>query len=699
MMNGSRLSSISSTLSRFGDLVLAFLVVAIIGLLIIPLPTPIVDLLIAVNIMISTVMLMLSLYLPRALAFSTFPSMLLFTALFRLALNVTTTRLILLHADAGEIIETFGRFVVGGNFVVGAVIFIIITIVQFVVIAKGAERVSEVAARFTLDAMPGKQMSIDADMRAGAINIDQARARRAELASESQLYGAMDGAMKFVKGDAVAGLIITSINVVGGICIGVLMNGWDVKKAVTVYSILTIGDGLVSQIPALLVSITSGVIVTRVGDKDAKPLGQDIVNQVFAQPKAILLGAVMLVAIGLIPGFPKVQFFVLAAAVAATGYGLQVTARQKRERELAKADPLKAAAPSGQGDRPQRPEGAEDDFSLVVPLMVDIDAGIRTALTYDDLNGQILAVRRALYHDLGVPFPGIRLNLNQSLTGGQYRILVNEVPVSEGTLRQGYVFALENAETLRAMSVPYEEGKPFLAGHPTHWVRQSDAPLLEQGGVQRLTLDGVLTYHLSNVLRRYAHEFLSLQETRLLLDRMEQEAGEVVKEIQRVMPLQKLTDVLQRLVQEGICIRDLKRILQTLIEWGQKEKDTVVLVEYVRSSLSRYISYKYSGGQNLLAAYLLDPALEEKIRKSIRQASSGSYLAMDPETVRRILKQVRQTVGNLDQLPQKPVILVSVDIRRYFRKLIEKDYYELPVLSFQELTQEINIQPLGRINA
>ena len=294
-------TNFSNVFSRFGDLVLAVLVVCIIGLLIIPLPTAMVDLLISINLMISTVMLMLSLYLPRALAFSTFPSMLLFTTLYRLALNVTTTRLILLKADAGEIIYTFGNFVVGGNFIVGAVIFLIITIVQFVVIAKGAERVSEVAARFTLDAMPGKQMSIDADMRAGAIDQETAKQRRNELAKESQLYGAMDGAMKFVKGDAIAGLIMTSINIVGGICVGVFMNGKEIGWAITKYGILTIGDGLVSQIPALLVSITSGVIVTRVGDVDNKPLGQDIIDQFFAQPKSIMLGAVMLVAIGLIP--------------------------------------------------------------------------------------------------------------------------------------------------------------------------------------------------------------------------------------------------------------------------------------------------------------------------------------------------------------------------------------------------------------
>ena len=694
-MAGS-LKNFSNVFSRFGDLVLAFLVVAVIGLLIIPLPTPVVDLLISINLMISTVMLMLSLYLPRALAFSTFPSMLLFTTLYRLALNVTTTRLILLKADAGEIIYTFGNFVVGGNFIVGAVIFLIITIVQFVVIAKGSERVSEVAARFTLDAMPGKQMSIEADMRAGAIDQDTATRRRNELTKESQLYGAMDGAMKFVKGDSIAGLIMTAINIIGGICIGVFMNGKDVGWAVTKYGILTVGDGLVSQIPALLVAITSGVIVTRVGDVDNKPLGQDIVKQFFAQPKAILLGAAMLVCIGLIPGFPKLQMFGLAVFVGIVGWSLAAKAKAAAARAAQREDPLAAAAPSeGNAPRPKKKDG--DDFSMVTPLMVDIDADIRGALTYDALNDQIMAVRRALYHDLGVPFPGINLSLNPALHDGKYRILVNEVPVSEGALRKGFIFALEEPENLSATGIAFETGKPFLSGYETCWVQESEKQRLDESGIRSLDLGGVLTYHLSNVLRRYSHEFLSLQETRILFDHMEKEAPELVKEVQRVLPLQKITDVLQRLVQEGISIRDLKRITQTLIEWGQKEKDSVLLVEYVRAALSRYISYKFSGGQNIVAAYLLDPALEEKIRKSVRQTSGGSYLAMDPATVRSILAVVKRTIGDLAKIPQKPVIIVSVDIRRYFRKMIEKDYYELPVLSFQELSAEINIQPLGRL--
>ena len=682
----SRLMRLSANLNRFSDLTLALLLVAIIGLLIVPLPTWLVDGLIAVNLMISVVMLMLSLYLPRALAFSTFPSMLLFTTLFRLALNVTTTRLILLHADAGAIIHTFGSFVVGGNFAVGAVIFLIITVVQFVVISKGAERVSEVAARFTLDAMPGKQMSIDADMRAGAINLEQARARRAELTAESQLYGAMDGAMKFVKGDAIAGLVITAINLIGGFCIGLFMNGWEMGKAMRVFSILTIGDGLVSQIPALLVAITSGIIVTRVGNESGNPLGHEIATQFSAQPKAILLGALVVAAIGCIPGFPKIPLFGLATLVAALGYGLLVAQRQRSD-----ASSAEAASPS--------PTTSTERFTMVTPLFVELDSALRPRLGATLPQEVLTPVRQALYQSVGVPLPDLQVLWRPNLISGLYRLFINEVPVAEGRLfpEKQMVFARE--ETLRSAGVAFVEGVPWGPHQRAFWVDPDAVAELERSGLQCLTPQQALTNHLTQSLQRYAGDFLSLQETRQLLDTLDREAPELVREVQRLVPLQKLTEVLQRLVQEQISIRNLKQITQALIEWGQKEKDPVLLVEYVRSALSRTISYRFAGNQHLLAAYVLEPELEEQLRQAIRQTASGSYLALDAETVRRLLRQLHQTMGDLSQVAQKPVVVVPVDIRRYFRKLIDKEFYDVPVLSYQELSPDIQIQPLGRLLA
>lgn len=638
-----QLAHLSGSCDRFGDIGLALLLVAIVGLLIVPLPTQIVDGLIALNLMLSTILLMVSLYLPRALSFSTFPSVLLFTTLFRLALNVTTTRLILLHADAGEIIQTFGTFVVGGNFAVGAVIFLIITVVQFVVISKGAERVSEVAARFTLDAMPGKQMSIDADMRAGALTMEQARERRAELAAESQLYGAMDGAMKFVKGDAIAGLVITLINILGGFCIGVFMNGWGLGKSIKVFSILTIGDGLVSQIPALLVAITSGIIVTRVGNKNAPPLGKEIAEQLFSQPKALLLGALIMAALGCLPGFPKVPLFTLAVVVAALGYGQLLLHRQSSETGVRHA--------LQKGNVTSR---SREVFAFVVPLLLDVDAKLRDKFSYESIQRRFEGVRQTLYMTLGVPFPELQINFNETLVGGGYRIFVYEVPIADGVFSD--CDTAENA--------------------------------LEKWGL-----------HLENVLKKCAADFVSLQETRLLLERLEKEDAESVREVQRLLPIQKLTEVLQRLVQEEISIRHLRQILHTLIEWGQKEKDPILLVEYVRSALARYISYKYADEHKTLVAYVLDSALEEQIRQAIRQTSGGCYLALSPETVHRLLRKMHETIGDLKEMTNRPVIVVPVDIRRYFRKMIERDFTFLPVLSYQELSPDIQIQPLGHLQA
>lgn len=681
--------------TRYNDLVLAALIVLVIALMIMPVPPAMLDVLLALNLAISSVLLMMSLYIPGVLAFSTFPTLLLFTTLFRLALNITTTRLILLHAHAGEIIFTFGNFVVGGNFIVGTVIFLIITLVQFLVITKGAERVAEVGARFTLDAMPGKQMAIDADLRAGNIDMDQARKRRSDLERENQLYGAMDGAMKFVKGDAIAGLIITAINILAGLAIGVSQKGMPMDKALKVYTILTIGDGLVSQIPALLIAITAGIIVTRVGSEEGTPLGGEIGGQFLAQPKALAIGAALCVALGMIPGFPKFVFFTLAALVGAIAYTMMQAA--KAPPPGAKKGEMPALAPTV-GKAPPKKSETGDDFSITVPLMIDVDARVQDSIPPEALNDELVKVRRALYQDLGVPFPGIHLRFNEALTNGAYRILLQEVPMAQGVLKPGLVLARETEENLKMLGVPCITEKDFLPRVKTRWVEDSYREQLQKAGVAFLEPSQILTYHLSFILKKYAGDFIGVQETKFLLERMEATFPEVVREVQRVLPVQKITEIFQRLVQEEISIRNLRAILQSLIDWGQKEKESVLLTEYVRSTLRRYISYKFSGGQNILTVYLLDQDTEEKIRKAIRQTSAGAYLAMDPSTAKKLVDNVKKQVGDLAQSLQRPVLLASMDVRRYVRKLIELDLHELPVLSHQELTEEITVQPLGRIS-
>ncbi|MDR3143791.1 MAG: type III secretion system export apparatus subunit SctV [Puniceicoccales bacterium] len=681
-------------LSRYNDIVLAVLVIAIIGLMIVPIPPSVLDMLLALNLAIGITLLMISLYIPRVLAFSTFPSILLFTTLFRLALNITTTRMILLHADAGEIIYTFGNFVVAGNFIVGAVIFLIILIVQFLVITKGAERVSEVAARFTLDAMPGKQMSIDADLRAGSIDTEQAKKKRSELEQENQLYGAMDGAMKFVKGDAIAGLIITAINIVAGLLIGVFQKNMEAAKALTVYSVLTIGDGLVSQIPALLISITSGVMVTRVGSSDeANPLGNDIGAQVLSRPKALTVGGFMMFGLMMIPGFPKLPFLFIGIAAIATGGALL-----KGSGKSATAPSVVKKAGGLEADVAPAPVKDErDEFSVTVPLLLDVATSIEDCVQPDVLNEQLIQIRRALYHDLGVPFPGIHLRFNENLSDGVYQILLQEVPISQGKIIKDHVLVRESKDNLGILNVAFQEEKAFLPNIPALWVHRNRVSQMDKARMAYMSPPQIFAYHLSFVLKKYAHEFIGLQETRFLLENMEKRFPELAREVQRVLPIQKITEVLQRLVQEDISIRNLRMIMQCLIEWGQKEKEPVLLSDYVRTSLRRYISYKYSGGQNILAVYLLNPDVEDVVRKAIRQTSAGSYLALEPEKAKKIIHNIQEEVGDFSQESNRPVLLTSMDIRRYVRKLIELELYELPVVAHQELTDEITIQPLGRI--
>ncbi len=696
-MNMDRAQTILIAVTRRNDVTLALLVVAIIFMIVLPLPTIVVDSLIAVNMMIGMVLLMIAVYIPTPLSFSAFPAVLLITTLFRLALAITTTRLILLQADAGDIIFAFGNFVVAGNFVVGAVIFLIITIVQFMVITKGAERVAEVSARFSLDAMPGKQMSIDGDMRAGLIDIEEARRRRGNVEKESQLYGSMDGAMKFVKGDAVAGLIVTAVNIIGGISIGTMQHGMTAAEAVETYSILTIGDGLVSQIPGLLISITAGIIVTRVTTEDSTNLGADIGQQVLDQPKALLIAGGLMFAFAMVPGFPVPVFIVLGLVLVSVGYTLM---RMVQAQEgTADEGMVPAMAPAGRpkAEAAKSRMGSEEEFSLTTPLLIDVAASLEASIQAKALNEELIKVRQALYLDLGVPFPGIHLRFNGGIQGDAYHILIQETPMAQGQLNPGHLICLDEEENLKMLGVAYQSGDGFLPGLSTLWVDEALRAMLKKAGIGSLDTPQILTYHLSFVLKKYAEEFVGIQETRYLLSKMEENYGELVKEVQRVLPIQKITDVFQRLVSEEISIRNLRAILESLVVWGQKEKDTVLLSEYIRGGLSRYISYKFSSGQNVLPAYLLSPDAEETIRNGIRQTSAGSYLALDPATTQRFVDNVKNSVGDLSRTRNKPVLVVSMDIRRYVRKLIEMDLYELPVLSYQELTQEISVQPLDRI--
>jgi len=671
------------------DIVLVTLLITIVFMMIIPLPSVLMDVLQAVNLGIAALLLMVAVYIKSPLAFVSFPSVLLLATLFRLALGIAATRTILLHADAGQIIKTFGNFVVAGNLVVGAVTFLIMTIVQFVVITKGSERVAEVAARFSLDSMPGKQMSVDGDLRAGSIDMREARRRRVAIERESQLYGAMDGAMKFLKGDAIAGLTSIVVNIIGGITIGSLQRGMGFSEALEVYTTLTIGDGLVGQIPALFTSITAGFIVTRVSSEDnSADLGNAIGNELSAQPRALMVGAFMLVLFSLVPGFPTVIFIVLAAAVGGTGWLLQRRGQQLGGRALS-SSPTEASEANKAGS---------NDIMLTVPLMIDVDRDIQTMIQPDVLDKALVATRQMLMLDLGVPVPAINVRISDDCHKGEYIIRLNEVPYGSGRLRPQHILARDTPESLEMVDIPCVVEEPsFLPQIETVWVDVAHLESLRAAGIPYLESAQILSCHVGLIVRRHADEFIGIQETKALLKQAEESFPELVKEALRLVPLQKIAEVLKRLVSEQVSLRNMRAILNTLVQWGQNEKDTVLLTEYVRGALKRQICFQHCAGTNLLPAYILTADVEDTVRKSIRQTSAGSYLALDPQTTQQIVGRIKDAAGILESLPYKPVLLTSIDIRRYVRKLVEADLYELPVLSYQELTADISVQPLARI--
>ncbi len=686
------------SLGRQSDLLLALLIIAVIALMVLPLPPFMLDTLIAMNLTVSVILLMVAMYIGSPLGLSTFPSLLLFTTLFRLSLNIASTRQILLNAYAGEIIFTFGNMVVGGDIIVGAVVFLIIAIVQFIVIAKGAERIAEVGARFTLDAMPGKQMSIDADLRAGIIDKDEARARRSQLERESHLYGSMDGAMKFVKGDAIAGLIIAAVNILAGMAIGTLRKGMDMDSALRTYSVLTIGDALVSQIPSLFVSIAAGIIITRVGSPDGgvqRGLGEEIASQIKAHPKALLIGSGVIFGLMWVPGFPKIQFLVLSALVGVSGYYLLPSHRRY---ESPGATPMPALRREGTEKIPTMLDSS--DHPLTVPVAIKMFAGFDQIVTPNVLEQELAKTRRHLSFDLGLPFPGIVMQTSERLAKGMYKIYLHEIPVEQGELRGDHVLVSESEATLsQDKAIKYEKGDVPMLGKPALWVSQQQIAQLERGKHRFYSLEHALAHHLMRVMRRNADGFVGIQEAQFLLKRLADQYPELEKELLRNVPLPRFTEVLRRLVREEISIRDLRAIAHGLIEWAPREKDTVLVTEYVRTSLSRYISHRFSASDGSLPAIVLHPQLEDQLRQSMRQTSAGVVLMLDPATNRQLIEKIKQALSSSEGASsgQTPVLLTSLEIRPYLRKLTEVELSRVPVLSYQELEPTVKVVSVASV--
>ncbi len=683
-----------SVLTRFSDLVIVAAVAVIIGMMIVPLPTWLLDIFLTINITAAVTVLMVSIYISRATQIASYPTILLLTTLYRLALDISSTRLILLQADAGEVIRAFGMFVVGGNFVVGAVIFLIITLVQFIVITKGSERVAEVSARFSLDAMPGKQMSIDADMRAGIIDFETAKARREELARESQFYGAMDGAMKFVKGDAIAGIVITLINIVGGLIIGVVMNGMEVVDAVQTYSILTIGSGLVSQIPALLISISTGMVVTRVASEDRESnLGTDVAGQILAQPRAIAVAAGLLFVVGIIPGMPLVPFFILAAVTGSTAYGLFRAVGLKESAAALQATP---ALPEAVNEEPE--------VSVTVPLVLEVSDALTPFVDIQTEQGKrffelLVEVRNNLYAELGVIFPPIQVSGNYPYEAGMYMIYLNEVPAVTGSIRLDAVLVNDSARAVFIYGLKGQDTTNPATGKPAAWIDRAERERAENAGLQVWDTHEILILHLTGFLRKNAKEFVGIQEVQWMVDTIKKFYPNLVDEVvPKPVSLQTLTEILQRLVEEETSIRDLKTIFQTLAEWGRTERDVLALTEHVRTALRRKICYQITQGKPTLFVYQLDPEIEEMFRNSIRHGASGASLAMDPAAIQQIMDAAYVQIGNLPPTAQRPVIITDPEIRRFVKRLLDYNFPDVTVLSWTQITKDIQIQSLGMIS-
>ncbi|NEI67631.1 type III secretion system export apparatus subunit SctV [Rhizobium leguminosarum] len=658
------------------DLMVALILLLAIGMMIIPIPIVIIDTLIGFNLGFAILLLMVVLYVATPLDFSSLPGVILISTVFRLALTIATTRLILAEGEAGSIIYTFGDFVISGNIAVGVVIFLVVTMVQFMVLAKGAERVAEVAARFTLDALPGKQMAIDAELRNGHIDQNESRRRRAVLERESQLYGAMDGAMKFVKGDAIAGLVVICINMLGGISIGLLSKGMSFSDVLHQYTLLTIGDALISQIPALLLSITAAIMVTRVGGGAGLNLGADIASQLTASMRALRLAACVLVVIGLVPGFPLLVFLVLSAVFAAASFV---------SGDVQGAVNVTATVPS----EPDK----ETEAAETPPIALFLAAGLTQALDKDEMQRHIARVSGLVSADLGIIVPPIRFTADRQLPESEFRIDVEGVPVEQGLIDPTQLVLTDDLANIELSDIPFRQDPET----DRIWIEQSHALALNAAGIGHHRPSELLALRVHVVLMRYARRLVGIQETRELLGRMERDYSELVKEVLRTTPIPRIADVLRRLLNEGIPIRNTRLILEALSEWSEREKDVELLTEYVRSALKRQICHRYANAQRILPAFIIERETEDVVREAIRGSAAGPYLVLEDWQSEMLLSKMRQIQSSIAPGQTRPVILASMDVRRFVHGFLSRNGIDLAVLSYQDLASDFTIQPIGSV--
>ncbi len=690
-----------STQGRLGfllkhtDVALAAMVVMVVAMMILPLPTWLLDILIATNIAMGVTLLLAVLYVTEPLAIATFPTILLLTTLFRLALNISSTRLILLQADAGRIIDAFGNFVVQGNTVVGGVIFLILTLVQFIVIAKGSERVAEVAARFTLDAMPGKQMSIDADVRSGLIDSARARELRRKLERESQFYGAMDGAMKFVKGDAIAGICITAVNIIAGLVVGVWQMDMSATEALRTYTVLTIGDGLVSQIPALVLSTSAGFLITRVASEEAgSHLGAEVGRQLLAEPRALKITSVLLVGLGLVPGMPTGPFVLLGLVMGFVAFTLD------RGAGLKVAVKSLARRARGERDRAPEPARAKEPGPLLSPIVLDVSESIAgKGEGAEELRREVPALRERLFEELGLKLPAVRVRVGEP-AGADFAVLVNEVRAASGRVPAGRVFCCMDPVQLRDGGLDVLEGPDPVSGRQGGWIDATLEGRAAAFGCRVQSPAGYVASFMEQTAREHAGELVGVQQVQDLLDALEVTDPALVRtSVPKPVELRLLADVCSRLVEEGVSLRHMARILGTMARWTATQRDPVALTELVRAALSRPISARHAGADGRgIDVFVVSTPVEEAIRASVHATEQGSFLALDPEIGRDIIEAVGREVRGFPVTSTRvPVLVTQSDVRRFLRRLIDVDHPRVAVLSYQEIDPSFTIHPVGEI--
>lgn len=684
-------SMISSLIFKHSEFGLAIGVLSIIVVLIVPLPTFLLDILITINISLSFLILLVTLHVKQALEISAFPSLLLFTTLFRLALNVASTRLILMHANAGAVIAAFGNFVVGGNVVIGMVIFIILTLIQFIVITKGATRVAEVAARFTLDAMPGKQMSIDADLNSGMITEEEARNRRETISQEAEFYGSMDGASKFVSGDAIAGIVITLVNIAGGIIIGGLMQGMGISEAVSTYTILTVGDGLVSQIPSLINATSAALLITKASTKTS--LGNELASQLLTIPKVLAFASGILGFFGLIPGLPKTPFLIMSVF-----FGLMFFATRKsstsdvmekdgKEQEVKKLKELKEPEKEIEALLQVDRMGVEVGYKLV-PLVDPKKTG--------GVLSRISALRKQLARDMGTIIPPIRLRDNLQLASNEYHIKIKGQTVASGEIQPDSYLALGGEE-----QKPIEGIKTVdpAYGLPGVWISESKKESAESAGYTVIDPTSVLITHLTEVIKSHAHEIITREDIQKIIENLKKDSPTLVSELTpSILALGVVHEVIRNLLRERISIRDFSTILETLIDHAPGTKDPDVLTEYVRQRLCRTLCGQYQNEANKISTISFAPRLEQEIANSIHTTGNKAVLALEPNYAQKIIDAIAATMKKTYSSSSDTVLLTPSAVRNHIRKLIESAIPYLPVLSYKEIAPGIQIESLGVVN-